>query len=264
MGGMRRVTSTMQLVASANLQKAQKYLSASLPFGVGIRETMQMAYQKSNRNHPASPTNRLLLIVLCSDRGLCGSFNTTLAHEVRRWVNEQTRNGATVDILLCGQKGVGLLQKDFTLLGKPYSFSAQPTLSEVEPLADYVLEHTLRGDYATAWVMGYRYVNTIRHDVVTETLFPYESTAKTENILIREPNDQRLDVAVWRLWLQYRLLEMQQQRAVSEHASRVIAMKNASETLREMEKDLNLKRNRARQAAITNELTEIVAGAELQ
>ena len=275
MSGMRRVTSTMKMVAASHLHRAQTELHLPKPFAEQLRQLTYLArleqFKKNRLCLPPPEQNPLiLLLVMTSDRGLCGSFNGTVIREVRRWLKEQTETrNASVEAVYAGQKGYTALWHELRPCMKAVNLTAHPHIQETSPISTYAMDEFMSKRYDEVWLAGNRFVSTMTHETRVKRLLPYEPSMleipgeeKTVPAGIIEPLDIRLLEALMRQWVHYIVYVSQLNRAASEQASRVIAMENATVNLRRMEKELILLRNRARQAAITNELTEIVSGAE--
>jgi F-type H+-transporting ATPase subunit gamma len=275
MGGMRRVTSTMKMVAASHLHRAQAELRLPKPFAKYLRDLsslVRMDIFAQNRLCQPSPEKnpRILLLVMCSDRGLCGSFNSTIIREVREWHKKQAESrGAKIEAVYAGQKGFAALGREIPSCMKVLNLSAHPHIQETAPISTFAMDGFVADRYDEVWLAGNRFVNSMTHKTTIRCLLPYDlskldkiNESKLAVTRIIEPLDNRLLEAILRQWLHYSVYSAQLNRSASEQASRVMAMENATVNLRRMEKDLLLMRNRARQAAITNELTEIVSGAE--
>ncbi len=275
MSGMRRVTSTMKMVAASHLHRAQTELRLPEPFFLQLRLLSRIARLERFKKHrlclpPPERNVRILLLVMCSDRGLCGSFNSTVIREVRLWHKEQTATrSAQVEALYAGQKGYAALWREIPPCRKAMDLTAHPHIQETAPVSSFALDGFLAGRYDEVWVAGNRFVSTMVHQTEIRRILPYDpwrvtgAVAEQEPVSeIIEPLDDRMLEAIVRQWVHSCVYTAQLNRAASEQASRVMAMENATINLRRMEKELILLRNRARQAAITNELTEIVSGAE--
>jgi F-type H+-transporting ATPase subunit gamma len=275
LGGMRRVTSTMKMVASSHLHRSQNELLLPAPFNKELRKLTALVSQlpvsqKHRLCTPPLDPAKLLLIVMSSDRGLCGAFNGLLAQEVRGWVAEQrAERECAVDLIYVGRKAHSALHRELPPCMEVFRLSAHPSFQETAPISTYAMDKFLDGTYSEVWITGSRFVNTLKHDPETRRILPVEREAECkrdesmeEETPILEPAVDQVLEGVIRLLIHYQVLLAQLHRAASEQASRVIAMENATTNLRVMEKDLTLRRNRARQATITNELTEIVSGAE--
>lgn len=276
MGGMRRVTATMKMVAASHLHRAQTELHRPEPFAAALWKLLPVIQQAKFSQHrvsqpPPEKGSRILLLVVTSNRGLCGAFNNSVIREVRRWLREQTEaRGIQAEALFVGQKGYTALRHEIPPCMKAVDITAHPQAKETAAVSRQAVNAFLDKQYDEVWVAGNHFVNTMTHETHFLRLLPYQphpvpgasgtETSKVPDIM--EPNDTRMLEAVIRLWVHLDVYYALLHSVASEHAARVMAMENATVNLRRMEKELILLRNRARQAAITNELTEIVSGAE--
>ncbi|MCL2105194.1 MAG: F0F1 ATP synthase subunit gamma [Kiritimatiellaeota bacterium] len=287
MNGMRRVTSTMQMVAASHLHRMQREMTFPVAFGATLSSVLQVAQHiplfakhrfmggggggtrlppRNNVSGAEAPRPQILLIVMASDRGLCGAFNHGIAVSTHQWVEKQReQRHADIEPLYVGKKGAGLLSRDLPSPSPVLTLSVHPKISEMMPVADMLVQRFLNEDVDEVWISGNRFVNTLKHDSMIMQVLPFTGQTKPGKVLpppLLEPADERLVDALMRQWVHYCLLMSQQHRVACEHASRVVAMTSATDNLKTMERDLKLRRNRARQTAITNELMEIIAGAE--
>ena len=275
MSGMRRVTSTMKMVAASHLHRAQTELHLPEPFAVLLRQLSGLMRLDQFKGHrlctpPPAQNARVLLLVMCSDRGLCGAFNSTIIREVRRWHQEQTETrNAQIKAVYAGQKGYTALWREIPACLKSFDLTAHPSIQATSVISTFAMDAFMANEYDEVWLAGNKFVSTMKHETTVRRLLPYSLTkldkieeSKELPVCVIEPLDNHLIEALMRQWLHYSVYYAQLNRAASEQASRVMAMENATVNLRRMEKELILLRNRARQAAITNELTEIVSGAE--
>ena len=275
MSGMRRVTSTMKMVAASHLHRAQNELLFPVPFNKELRKLTALASQlPAAHKHrlclqPSASPAKILLLVMSSDRGLCGAFNSMIVHEVRDWVAEQRASREiTIEVIYVGLKGFSALHRELPACLETFDLSAHPIFQETEPISTYAMDKFMDGTYTEVWMTGSRFVNTLKHDPETKRILPIDPEAECQAggqlavTPILEPADDRMLVTIARQLVHYHVFQAQLHRAASEQASRVMAMESATTNLRVMEKALTLQRNRARQATITNELTEIVSGAE--
>jgi F-type H+-transporting ATPase subunit gamma len=276
MSGMRRVTATMKMVAASHLHRAQTELHLPEPFAAALWDLVPVAKRADFAKHrvclpPPERGSRVLLIVMTSNRGLCGAFNNSVVREVRRWVKEQrSTRGISVEAIYAGQKGHTALWHEIPPCMKTVDVAAHPKAKETADISRHAMDAFLAKRYDEVWIAGNRFVNTMSSEMRLQRILPYQerpTIARPEKIQERlpdliEPNDDRMMEAITRQWVHLGVYYALLNSVASEHAARVMAMENATVNLRRMEKELVLLRNRARQAAITNELTEIVSGAE--
>ncbi len=279
--GMRRVTSTMKMVSSSHLRRAQRDLRRPADYAAGLVPVLSLVRsRRSLRSHPflAEPTGanpKPLLFVLSADRGLCGSFSALVAHAASEWAAAQrAKRGASPSAVYVGQKAQQLLRDVLPPVFNLVASDAHPSLRHTHVLASYALRQFENGTFTEVWVVFNRFLGTLRHEPVTVRLLPVSDEAVSllcggapdtlnmdEKPIIEPSYAPLLDTAV-RQWLDLALFVAQANSCASEHSARMIAMDNATKNLDRLAKQLLLLRNRARQASITNELTEIVAGAE--
>jgi len=277
MSGMRRVTATMKMVAASHLHRAQSELHHPEAFAVALRSLIPVITSERFASHrvnlaPPASGSRILLIVLSSNRGLCGAFNSSLIREVRRWTAEQrAERGATINALYAGQKGYAALKRDLPACAKTMDVATHPQIKETILLSKQAMDLFLTEGVDEVWLAGNWFVNSMVTEPRVQRLMPHVEHAHgldavggrpTAAPRLIEPNDERLLENMARQWVHLCVYRGLLNSVAGEHASRVMAMENATVNLRRMEKELLLQRNRARQAAITNELTEIVSGAE--
>ena len=276
MSGMRRVTATMKMVAASHLHRAQTELHLPEPFAAALWNLVPVVKQAAFEKHrvclpPPERDSRVLLVVMTSNRGLCGAFNNSVVREVRRWVKEEVAaRGIRVEAVYAGQKGYAALWREIPPCMKAVDVSAHPQAKETAAISRHAMDTFLAKQYDEVWIAGNRFVSTMSNETRVQRILPYLDRpllARPEKIPEAlpyriEPNDDRMLEAITRQWVHLGVYFALLNSVASEHAARVMAMENATVNLRRMEKDLMLLRNRARQAAITNELTEIVSGAE--
>ena len=278
MGGMRRVTATMKMVAASHLHRAQTELHLPEPFAAAlwnlapiVKQTEAFAKHRVGLPPPGTGS-RILLVVMTSNRGLCGAFNNSVVREVRRWAKEQTatRDILRIDAIYVGQKGYTALRNEIPAFMKAVDVTPHPQAKEIAAISRQATDCFLANQCDEVWLAGNRFVNTMTQEMQLMRLLPYQphpTLARPEKLpeslpRIIEPSGPRMLEAIIRQWVHLDVYYAMLHSVASEHAARVMAMENATVNLRRMEKELILLRNRARQAAITNELTEIVSGAE--
>ncbi len=279
MSGMRRVTATMKMVAASHLHRIQTELKKPEPFALQLRTLLPVAMQPRFQNHrlgqpPPEKDSRILLIVMSADRGLCGAFNSTVVREARQWIADQEeKRRSKISVLYVGQKASLALRAKYPAAFRIYDVPSHPLVKDSSEVAGIAMRSFLDGTYDEVWVINNRFVSTLVQQSTVTRLLPRAKppdppkaspapVALGEPPRLIEPNDARMLETLAALWIQLTLHYALLNSVASEHAARVMAMENATVNLHRTEKELILMRNRARQAAITNELTEIVSGAE--
>ncbi len=275
MAGMRRVTGTMKLVAASHLHRVQAELSKPDPFARSLAALASLVLQPRFAKHrlrlpPPEQNSRILVVVISSDRGLCGGFNGAVARAVKVFHEEQAaRRPAKIDHLYVGQKAYSMLKETYPALGHVLPSSTHPDVRDSDRVAKRIMRLFHWGFYDEVWLISNHFVNSMTNDCRTERLLPAGKppvpAVQAEPMplpRIIEPNDAYLLENISYLWMQLSIFYAMLHSATGELAARVLAMDNSTMNLDAMEKELRTQRNRARQAAITNELTEIVSGAE--
>ncbi len=274
MASMRRVTSTMKLVAGSHLHRVQSDLSKPEPFTRSLAALIPIIEQPRFANNrfrqpPPETNSRILLVVMSADRGLCGGFNSAVVHAVRAFREQQAARMAKMDCLYVGQKAAAALKGEFPGIGHVLPAPGHPSVVDSARIAKFILRAFHWKLYDEVWLISNHFINSMTNDCLTERLLP-EARPPVPKVQAEpmplprliEPNDEQMFETIVSLWLQLALYYAMLHSATGELAARVMAMDNSTMNLNAMEKELKTKRNRARQAAITNELTEIVSGAE--
>jgi len=272
MGGMRRVTSTMKMVAASHLHRAQTDMKKAAAYGQELNKLLLDVHQPEFLRHRlmAEPvqTHNGLLIVVSSNRGLCGAFNANVIRAAKRWADTERNRFHILRGAFIGRKGQAGLRKDIEMRGsEPFPMTAHPTANEAVHIAHDINQDFMEERYDEVHLVFNRFISPMVSRTEVERLLPVRLPPRPAGSRgaidpIREPNSDRLQEQIIRQWVGFRIYEAMLQSVACEHAARVVAMENATCNLRQLESELTLLRNRARQASITKELAEIVGGAE--
>lgn len=273
----KKITRTMELVASSKLQKAQTAAAASRPYAEGLRDLVAgiaAGQAKGAVAHPlmAKRTVKNVTIVLCtSDRGLCGSFNANLINRALKRADEWLAKGVQVEFISVGKKGAGTL----AFFGrKPIAshvkIAGSPTYAQAEKVAQTLLDRFLSGQTDLIEVVYARFISTTRQVPDTYGMLPAgteaasEMPAKTGSRpdFFYEPEPEELLAALIPQTVKTAFFSALLQTAAAEHAARRVAMKNASDAAGDMVKSISRDYNRGRQGKITQEIAEIVGAVE--
>jgi len=272
MGGMRRVTSTMKMVAASHLHRAQADLKKSDRYGRELANLLLDVHQPDFLRHrlmaePAQMCNGLLIVVT-SNRGLCGAFNSNVIRAARRWTEAERKRFRILRAAFLGRKGHVGLRKEIEMRGnEPFPMSAHPSAADAQQIARRISQDFMECRYDEVHMVFNRFISPmVSHTelvrILPVRLPPRPAGSRGAAPQIREPDSDRLQEQILQQWVGFRIFEAMLQSVACEHAARVVAMENATTNLRRLESELTLLRNRARQAAITKELAEIVGGAE--
>ena len=272
MGGMRRVTSTMKMVAASHLFRAQADMKKADAYGRELASLLLDVHEPEFLRHrlmaePAQ-THNGLLIVVTSNRGLCGAFNSNVIRASKRWTETERKRFRILRGAYIGRKGQVGLRKDLEMRGDdPFPMTAHPSSTEALRIARQITQDFMESRYDEVHLVFNRFVSPMVSHTELDRILPVRLPARPKGFRgatspIREPNSERLQEQILQQWVVYRIFEAMLQSVACEHAARVVAMENATTNLRQLESELTLLRNRARQASITKELAEIVGGAE--
>ncbi len=270
----QQITKAMKMVAAAKLRRAQDATMQMRPYARKLNEILQNV-STSQVETPFSEqreAQNILLIILTSDRGLCGGFNTNIFRRVRILLDEDFRpqhNQRNLELMAIGKKGTEFYKRrDIKLeLGFSTLFS-QLSFDEARKAAEYAMDGFVAGRYDKVVVVYNEFKNVATQIVRAEQLLPIvpaETTADTPitNIdYIFEPSKEEIVTELIPKSIKIQLYKMLLESRASEEGARMTAMDKATENAGELLKELKLTYNRTRQAAITKEILEIVGGAE--
>jgi F-type H+-transporting ATPase subunit gamma len=270
--GTLKITKAMKLVSAAKLNKAQIRILGLRPYSTELEGTVRtvsaLAQNYSNEYFLPKMNNQAIVLVISSDKGLCGGYNSQLAKTVRRFKAEH--KDEDLKFVWIGKKVRELLSKEVNS-GKTYTFAKiDPTYEEVRKIADELGQLFITGEVGKVYVAYNSFVSAIAFDSKVRQILPMQVAEKVkEEIKTQYPYDFKydpsaetiLDTLVPEVYLTT-VYTCMLDAIASEHGSRMNAMENASKNSREMVKKLSLKMNKLRQAKITTELIEVVSGAE--
>jgi F-type H+-transporting ATPase subunit gamma len=272
----QKITSAMKMVAAAKVRRAQARVLAARPFTSHIVNLLKEIVRDCNPIDlqemallQRRPVKKVGIIVLSSDRGLCGSYNTNVCRAVLDRIHELQKEGKEVAVSLVGIKSVNFFRhikieklKTYTLL------PAVPTVQEAKLIANQVADMYEREELDAVEIISSHFISLLRSEVVNTKFLPVELPPKPE---LEKLEPQRLfepsvsEVLTRELlpkYIQNVVYQSLLEAAASELAARMNAMTNASNNARDLISGLTLVYNKARQASITQELLEIVGGAE--
>lgn len=270
--GTLKITKAMKLVSAAKLNKAQVRILGLRPYSTELEGTVStvsaLAQNYSNNYFLPKNNNQAMVLVISSDKGLCGGYNSQLAKAIRRFKAEN--KDEDLKFVWIGKKVRELISKEVNS-GKTYTFEKiEPTFEEVRKIADELGSLFINGEVGKVYVAYNSFVSAIAFDSKVRQLLPMQVSEKAkEEIKTKYPYDFKydpsaetiLDTLVPEVYLTS-VYTCVLDAIASEHGSRMNAMENASKNSKEMVKKLSLKMNKLRQAKITTELIEVVSGAE--
>ncbi len=273
----RKITKAMQMVAAAKLRRAQESAEASRPYAERFNAVMAGLAASVGGSDSAPKLLRgtgsedvHLLVVMTAERGLCGGFNSNIAKLARQKADELRAKGKTVKVLTVGKKGRDALKRDFGDL-----FVGHIDLSEVKRLgysnaqdiAKDVLSRFDGGEFDVATIFYSKFVNVVTQIPTAQQVIPasFEDEATGDDsgaVFDYEPSEEAILADLLPKGVATAIFSALLENGASEQGARMSAMDNATRNAGEMIDKLTIQFNRSRQAVITNELIEIISGAE--
>jgi len=257
------------MVASSKMRRAQQAALAGRPYAGLMNEVLaEVAGNVGDYTHPLMEKREVrkrVLILVSTDKGLCGALNTNLFREL----TAIDATGASFSAV--GRKALQFLVRTRRNLLADFQVSEIPRTQEVRPIADFCVEKFLSGEVDRVRVVYSKFVNTLAQQATTVNLLPVspeelhgeEEEAKVSSgEFLFEPSEQGVLTAILPHYVSYQIFQMILDARASEHSARMVAMKNATDNAKQLVKDLTLHYNKVRQASITTELLEI-ASAQL-
>jgi F-type H+-transporting ATPase subunit gamma len=267
----RQITKAMKMVSAAKLRRAQENVVAARPYAQKMGEVLQsLAGNLEGDLHPLlqkRDAKKLLLIVVTSDRGLCGGFNSNLCKAGERYIKEKQSEFEQISIMTVGRKGYEFLKSRHTVYKNFPNILSKPNYQAAAMLAQDVIEGYLAEEYDQVVMLFNSFRTVMSQDITFQQLLPIvpeeKATADEAGVeFIYEPSVDDLLTEILPKNIEVQIFKAMLESVAGEHGARMTAMDSASKNASEMIGKLTLQYNRARQAAITTELMEIISGAE--
>jgi F-type H+-transporting ATPase subunit gamma len=277
---MRKITSAMKMVAASKLRRAQEQAQVAQPYAqrmAGILSRLAANYVASESSPKllagTGKDQVHLIVVVTSDRGLAGGFNSNSVRAARGLIRDLLAQGKEVKLLTVGRKAKDLLRRDqASRLGHTFEGigSKRVTFAEAENVSRTIVEMYEAGEFDVCTIVYNRFKSVIAQVPTATQLIPFalpEGVAKADSHEVRavyefEPSEDEILAELLPRNFAIQIFGALLDSAAGEQAARMTAMDNASRNAEDLTKKLTLRYNRARQAAITKELIEIVSGAE--
>ncbi|CAM3629040.1 ATP synthase F1 subunit gamma [Flavobacterium saliperosum] len=264
-----QITSAMKMVSAAKLKKAQDAITAMRPYAEKLTELIQNLSASLEGDFAGQYTDqrevkKVLLVVVTSNRGLCGAFNANILKQVRN-LSETTYAGKQVGVFAIGKKAHDALVKTNYVVANRSDIFDDLTFDNAAHIAESLTHLFVAGEYDKIELVYNQFKNAATQIVVTEQflpLAPIESKAVTTSDYIFEPSKEEIVLTLIPKSLKTQLYKAVRDSFAAEHGARMTAMHKATDNATELRNQLKLTYNKARQAAITNEILEIVGGAE--
>ena len=264
----QQITKAMKMVAAARLRRAQDRILATRPYALEIRKVIAnlAAHAGDRLKHPlleTRPEKRVLLVVVTGDKGLAGSFNAN----VLRRATETIPRFADVELLLLGSKGVAFFRRRPLKVRKGYTtLFSNVTYAQAQEIADDLSKAYAEGEYDSVRVVYNRFQSILVQKLTEETLLPIAAAVNPDAAAggreyLFEPKAEEILKELLPRYITFQVYRILLESQAAEHAARMTASDSATKNAGEIIERLTLRYNRARQAAITTELIEVVSGA---
>lgn len=264
-----QITKAMKMVAVSKLRKTQSGMQAIRPFSEKSQEVMDTLLSSSSvpENRfikPHKEVKKVCYVLFLGNRGLCGAYNSSILHYANSVIKQ---SGKDYGLVVCGRWGKDVLANSSLKVVKTFSeLSDTPNIDEALEVADYLKSLYTSGEYDEVHLIYQHYVTALRQDPMNVQYLPAvpeksEHKKGPGRIFIFEPDTDSVLESVMQLYLNNKIMSVLLDSKCGEHSARMTAMTAASDSTKTLIAQLDLKLNRARQAAITTEITEIVGGA---
>ena len=282
---IRKITRAMEMVAAARLRRAEQRIEQLRPYAEAIRRMTRRAVEAAE-SIPSLPLleehdsiDRVGLLLVTGDRGLAGSFNSQIIRGGNRRAKELEGDGKQVSWYASGRRGVSSIEFRGLSLAEGFTgFTDRPAYGDARNIAERLIAHYVDGDIDRVEILYNGYVSPMTQEVRHETLLPLqqadvlgeeedgdegdEGPDHSRSLWIYEPDPEEILKRLAPDYVEISIYRALLESTASEHGARMTAMRNASENAAELIDDLTLEANRQRQADITQEIMEVVAGAE--
>ncbi len=263
-----QITSAMKMVSAAKLKKAQDAITAMRPYAEKLTELLQnvsasLDGDSGSKYSDQRPVNKILVVAITSNRGLSGAFNANIIKQTRNLVNLYA--GKQVDFVTIGKKGNDIIRKSNTVINNNNTVFDDLTFHNVAAIAEELMQLFVEGQYDKIELVYNQFKNAATQIIITEQFLPIvptETESANQVDYLFEPSKERIIEELIPLSLKTQLYKAIRDSFASEHGARMTAMHKATDNATELRNQLKLTYNKARQAAITNEILEIVGGAE--
>ncbi len=276
-----QITRAMQMVASSKMRRAQDRVQQSRPYAGQLRAMVSRLARAGGADVGAGaalmaqrPVRKIGYVLITPDRGLCGALpsniNRRAASSVREVQAELSQQGeqANVDFVAVGRKGRDfVVRSPYNLLAEFTNYGDRPGLNDASAIAQVAMDAFINGDIDVVYLVYPKFVNAVTQTPTVVKLLPVEPPTdegddKKNVEYIYEPDPQSLFEALLPRFVDLQVYQALLESLASQWSAQMVAMKNATDSAKELLEDLNLTYNKARQASITTQILEIVSGAE--
>jgi F-type H+-transporting ATPase subunit gamma len=267
----RKITKAMEMVAASKMRKAQERMRAARPYAAKIRNVAaHISHANPEYRHPfliaRDTVKRVGIIVVTTDKGLCGALNTNVLRMALNQYKQWQTEGEEIDVCCIGGKGLGFMQRlGANIISQSIALGDRPKLDDLIGAVKVMLDGYTKDRFDRVNIFYTRFINTMKQEPVMEQLLPLtgERIGAPEGSwdYIYEPEAKVVLDQVLTRYIEAVVYQSVSENMASEQSARMVAMKSASDNAATLIDELTLVYNKSRQAAITKELSEIVAGA---
>ena len=271
----RKITKAMEMVAASKMRKAQERMRAARPYADKVRNiAAHMSGANSEYQHPfliERPLQNVGLIMVTTDKGLCGGMNTNVLRAATAQMKEWTDSGKKVQTTAIGNKGLGFLNRiGANVVSESTHIGDVPHMDELIGAVKVQIDAYLAGEIDAVYLAYTQFVNTMKQEPVVMQLIPLPKSSLTRSEeekrayswdYLYEPSPEAVVEELFVRYIEALVYQSVAENIASEQSARMVAMKAASDNAKNVIGELQLVYNKSRQAAITKELSEIVGGA---
>ncbi len=264
-----QITSAMKMVSAAKLKKAQDAITAMRPYADKLTELLQnlsstLDVDSGSKFSEQRPVKKVLIVAITSNRGLCGAFNSNIIKAVARRTSTHYAN-QEVSYVAIGKKANDAFKKTNRVIANKSDIYDDLTFDNVATIAEMLMDKFVSGDFDKIEIVYNKFKNAATQEIMTEQFLPIVPIEGGENLTtdyIFEPSKLEIVEELIPKSLKTQLYKAIRDSFASEHGARMTAMHKATDNATELRDELKLTYNKARQASITNEILEIVGGAD--
>ncbi len=272
----RKMTKTMKMVSASKFKKAYKAQANALDYAHKLQELIsRLSSSGGQKNHPLvkpkERVNKVLVLLFTSDKGLAGGFNNNLIRKVRNWIKENSSKYDQVSMSFCGRRGYMSFRKSQTVQKYYENITVKPNFADALGVAKDLAESYTKAEFDEVYIAYNRFHGPLSQEPVIEKFLPLDPSELSKGKEVSkgpsadyeyEPEEGELISFLIPKFLNFKIYFTLLENAAGEHGARMSAMDKASSNTADLIDRYTLLRNRARQAAITTELIEIISGAE--
>jgi F-type H+-transporting ATPase subunit gamma len=267
----RKITKAMEMVAASKMRRAQERMRHARPYGEKIRNiAAHISHANPEYKHPflvrRDTVKRVGIIIITTDKGLCGALNTNLLRMVLNQYKQWQSEGEEIDVCCIGNKGFGFMQRlGANIVSHAIQLGDKPQMDKLIGTVKVMLDGYIADRFDRLMIASNRFINTMKQEPSIEQLLPLsgERLGSPESVwdYLYEPEAKAVLDQVMTRYIEAIIFQAVAENMASEQSARMVAMKAASDNARDLIEELTLIYNKNRQAGITKELSEIVGGA---